>query len=87
MVQEGGAEVNEAEQALAIAERVLDRPHADPDDDMAILARQTKRAAELRKENAELRERVTVYGNMVDWLCKQQRSIAEIDARLKELGI
>lgn len=46
--------MTEAENALFIAERVLDRPYADPDDDLAILARQTKRAAELRAENARL---------------------------------
>jgi hypothetical protein len=42
--------MSEIDEAARIAERVLDRPYADPDDDMAILARQTKRAAELRDE-------------------------------------
>lgn len=32
--------------ALAIADRILERPHADPDDDIAVLARQFLRAEE-----------------------------------------
>jgi hypothetical protein len=32
--------------ALKIADIVLERPYADPDDDLAILARQLKRAQE-----------------------------------------
>lgn len=47
--------MSEIDEAARIAERVLDRPYADPDDDMAILARQTKRAAELRAEVERLR--------------------------------
>lgn len=38
--------MNEKESALLLADRVLDRPNADPDDDLAILARQLNRATE-----------------------------------------
>lgn len=38
--------MNEFEEAVAIANKVLDRVGADPDDDIAILARQFLRAAE-----------------------------------------
>ncbi len=37
---------DEREQARAIANRILDRINADPDDDLAILARQFLRAEE-----------------------------------------
>ncbi len=46
---------SEKDDALIIAERVLDRINADPDDDLAVLARQTKRAAELRAELAAVK--------------------------------
>jgi hypothetical protein len=36
----------ESEEAKILADRVLDRPYADPDDDLAILARQYLRAAD-----------------------------------------
>lgn len=38
--------MTEFEQAVAIANKVLDRVNADPDDDIAILARQFLRATE-----------------------------------------
>lgn len=38
--------MTEAQQAEAIANKVLDRPNADPDDDMAVLARQLLRTRE-----------------------------------------
>lgn len=37
---------NELEGAVRLADRVLDRPNADPDDDLAVLARQLLRANE-----------------------------------------
>lgn len=37
---------NEMQRAIIIADRVLDRPNADPDDDLAVLARQLLRALE-----------------------------------------
>ena len=37
---------NEMQRAIALADRVLDRPDADPDDDLAVLARQFLRAME-----------------------------------------
>ena len=39
-------QISERGQALIIAAAVLDRPNADPDDDIAILARQLTRAQE-----------------------------------------
>lgn len=38
--------MSEREEAIALAKRILDRPHADPDDDLAILARQFLRTRE-----------------------------------------
>lgn len=37
---------NEKDDAIKLAERVLDRRSADPDDDLAVLARQFLRALE-----------------------------------------
>lgn len=39
-------QVNEREQAQILAAAVLDRPNADPDDDVALLARQLQQALE-----------------------------------------
>lgn len=38
--------MTEREQAIGLATRVLDRPSADPDDDLAVLARQLLRRDE-----------------------------------------
>lgn len=38
--------MTERDDALKLAHRILDRPHADPDDDLAVLARQLIRARE-----------------------------------------
>lgn len=38
--------MEEHEEALLLAGKILDRPHADPDDDLAILARQLLRTRE-----------------------------------------
>lgn len=43
----GALVMDEFLQAIDLANRVLDRPSADPDDDMAVLARQFLRAVEL----------------------------------------
>lgn len=40
------SKANDPENALKLAERVLDRPFADPDDDQAVLARQLIRKSE-----------------------------------------
>lgn len=39
--------MNEREQAILIANKILDRPSADPDDDYAVLSRQFLRTLEL----------------------------------------
>lgn len=48
--------------AIALAHRVLDRPNADPDDDLAILARQfiraTERATKYRDDWAALQRQI-----------------------------
>lgn len=38
--------ISERGRALILAAAILDRPHADPDDDLAVLARQLTRAQE-----------------------------------------
>ncbi len=38
--------MSELDEAKVLAERILDRPNADPDDDVAVLARQLLRALE-----------------------------------------
>lgn len=38
--------MTETEQAVILANKILDRVHADPDDDMAVMARQLLRAME-----------------------------------------
>ncbi len=38
--------MSEHEQAIKLANKVLDRPYGDPDDDQAVLARQFLRAVE-----------------------------------------
>lgn len=38
--------MSEAKQALLLADKVLERPSADPDDDLAVLARQLVRTRE-----------------------------------------
>lgn len=40
--------MSEEEEAIALANRTLDRPNADPDDDLALMARQFMRAVEAR---------------------------------------
>ena len=40
--------MTEPEQAVAIAHKVLDRVNADPDDDIAVLARTLLRSMEMR---------------------------------------
>jgi hypothetical protein len=48
--------MTEKDEAIALAERVLDRPYADPDDDLAVLARQLLRALERLGEYQPSRE-------------------------------
>lgn len=40
--------MSEIEEALVLANRILDRPNADPDDDLAVLSRQLIRVTESR---------------------------------------
>ena len=47
--------MTETEEAIALANRVLDRVNADPDDDMAILARQFLRAHEADERGRRVR--------------------------------
>ncbi len=39
--------MTELEETIALANRILDRPYADPDDDLAMLSRQLLRSVEL----------------------------------------
>jgi hypothetical protein len=41
-----GSSMTEGQQTRALAHRILDRPYADPDDDLAMLSRQLLRADE-----------------------------------------
>lgn len=48
--------ISERGRALILAAAILDRPNADPDDDIAVLARQLTRAVEeIDKLKAELK--------------------------------
>jgi hypothetical protein len=38
--------MSEKEEAIVLANKILDRPYGDPDDDLAVLARQLLRALE-----------------------------------------
>lgn len=42
--------INEFAYAIVVANRVLDRPNGDPDDDLAVLARQFLRACERARD-------------------------------------
>jgi hypothetical protein len=46
--------MTERQEALRIANRILDRPNGDPDDDLAILARQLIRVSESAKNALEM---------------------------------
>lgn len=46
--------MTEGEQAIALANKVLDRIHADPDDDLAVLARQFLRSQETIAKNVHV---------------------------------
>ena len=52
--------MSETDDAVKLANRILDRPYADPDDDLATLSRQFLRTREIaiaeRAQNATLRE-------------------------------
>jgi hypothetical protein len=48
--------ISERGRALILAAAVLDRPNADPDDDMAVLARQLIRAQEEIESLCRLRD-------------------------------
>lgn len=55
--------ISERGRALIVAAAVLDRPNADPDDDMAILARQLSRCAyENEQLKAAVKETLRVSG-------------------------
>ena len=57
----------ERDVAIALANRVLDRPGADPDDDLAVLARQFLRALE------RLGEYKPRLGPEIDWKKLRER--------------
>lgn len=59
--------MTEKKQAIELANRVLDRVSADPDDDLAVLARQLIRAAERNKALEEALSAIaSIGGNMED---------------------
>jgi hypothetical protein len=41
-----GVQLSEKGEAIILANKILDRPYADPDDDLAVLSRQLLRALE-----------------------------------------
>lgn len=55
--------MTETEEAIALANRVLDRVNADPDDDMAILARQFLRAHEGVEHGGKIRNWLRAQAN------------------------
>ena len=55
----------EREDAIKLANRVLERPYADPDDDLAVLARQFLRCTEIRDLYTELREAAFDYASLI----------------------
>ena len=57
--------MSEREEAIKLANKVLERPNGDPDDDLAMLSRQLLRATELRDLYAELREASFDYARLV----------------------
>lgn len=58
---------SEYEDTILLANRVLDRPGGDPDDDLAMLARQFLRAVELTGPlRAELMDALTTVGLIED---------------------
>lgn len=54
----------ERQRALALARKVLDRANADPDDDLAILARQLLRIAEIQYLPRPHESRCRVCGSL-----------------------
>lgn len=74
----------EFRQALALADRILDRPNADPDDDLAVLARQLNRSAPWRLFyglGAKLGEVAEIMGGSIydysPWLTTPAMNIAQ----------
>lgn len=75
----------ERDDALVLANKILERPHGDPDDDLAVLARQLLRAreqvAQLRKTlDATVREREDYNG-------KHQGACLEIERLRLEVEV
>jgi hypothetical protein len=54
-------EAREATRARLLAERILDRWHGDPDDDLAILARAVVRLNELAQARTEALDEPCLY--------------------------
>ena len=77
--------MTEKEQAILLANKVLDRPYADPDDDLALLSRQFLRSLERE-------EKFRHAGEYFASICKQvsklrvsdtlAEKVMEIQARL-----
>ena len=76
---------SERREAIALANRVLERPNADPDDDMAILARQflrseerCERVPELERELEKRTERVERDGGRLKRLTAALELLREV---------
>lgn len=85
--------MSENDEATVIANRVLDRPSADPDDDLAILARQLLRAreeiarlAKIADAATKLREHQDQFGqkHIKDYLEDNAKLWANFDAAIRE---
>lgn len=69
--------LTDRERAITLAHRMLERPHADPDDDLAILSRQVIRMNEAYRA---LVERVQEVENRCEFLTDQRdQQIASSD--------
>lgn len=61
--------MSERDDAIALANRLLDEPHADPDDDLRVLARQLIRATERTDKRRASWLDVPVFFRL-DWCCR-----------------
>lgn len=58
--------MNEREEAIRLANKILDRPYDDPDDDLAILSRQLLRSQEvIEKLKADLAASYDPMGDLI----------------------
>lgn len=76
--------MTELEEALVLADKVLDRPNADPDDDLAILARHLLRAHEQNRAryamgfNDGMEEHRARIGRINAWLEEVREKYLEL---------